>query len=115
MPEIKYSHHFFSGNSFSDRDTVLMPAPHAKHRWYGLKPGQLLGQCSSGFTWNDTHSGIEAHVPYEVRVVKEYDAHIVVEAVFVESGKEVGRYTESINKCAVRGGYCYFLAVPEGV
>lgn len=89
---------------------ILVPIRPAKHRWYGLEPGTLLRQCSSGFTWNTTLHGQET-VPVEVRVVKEYEAHILVRAKF-KSGES---YTESINKCAVRGGYCYFLAVPEGV
>ena len=93
-----------------NRHSILDPAPHAKHRHYGYAPDTLLRQCSAGFTWNSTLHGSET-MPVEVRVVKEYEAHILVRAKF-KSGES---YTESINKCAVRGGYCYFLAVPEGV
>ena len=101
--------------SYPQREVILTPAAHAKHKWYDLQPGQILTQCSSGFLWNETISTSGPHNPYEVRVIKEFEAHILVEAVFAENGKECGRYRESINKCAVRGGYCYFLVLPEGV
>ena len=58
---------------------ILAPVLPARHRWYGLEPGTLLRQCSSGFTWNTTLHGSET-VPVEVRVVKEYEAHILVKA-----------------------------------
>lgn len=97
--------------SYLRREVILTPTVRARHRQFGLQPGTKLRQCSSGFTWNDTVSAIGPHQPEEVTVIKEYEAHILVEARFASGDS----YRESINKCAVRGGYCYFLPVPEGV
>lgn len=78
---------------------------------WGLKPGQLLVQCTKGFTWNESISTMGPRVPTEVRVVKEYPRFVVVEANFRGNGG--GKYRECINKAAVQAGDCYFKAVRE--
>ena len=78
---------------------------------FGLQPGDILVQCRTGFTWNNT-KWTGAHIPDEVRVIKEYPRFILVEASFKNNyGKS---YKECINKGAVLGGYCYFRKWTRG-
>lgn len=72
---------------------------------FKVNPGDLVHRCTKGFTWNDVMA-TGAHVPYEVRVIKEYPRFVEVEANFEDH--HGGRYHECINKLAVIAGDCQF-------
>lgn len=72
---------------------------------YGYEEGDLLVQCTKGFTWNDVGTSGN-HSPDSVTVIKEYPRFILVEAVFKSNGGK--SYRECINKGMLIDGSCYF-------
>ena len=77
----------------------------------GYEEGDILVQCTKGFTWNDT-SDTGIHLPDSVTVIKEYPRFILVEASFKSNGGKT--YRECINKAMLIDGSCYFRKWERG-
>lgn len=76
----------------------------------GLKPGDRL-VCKRGFLFNESVSGIPAHVPDRVIVEKVFPRFVVVKAEFYKNrGKE---YLECINKAALIAGDIEFAVLDD--
>jgi hypothetical protein len=76
----------------------------------GLKPGDRL-ICKRGFLFNESLSGISAHVPDRVVVEKVFPRFIVVRAEFYSNGGK--EYRECINKAALIAGDVQFKLIEE--
>lgn len=76
----------------------------------GLKPGDRL-ICKRGFLFNESLSGITAHVPDNVIVIKEYPRFVLTKAEFYSNrGKE---YLECLNKAALIAGDIEFVVIDD--
>lgn len=76
----------------------------------GLKPGDRL-ICRRGFLFNESLSGIPAHIPDRVIVEQVYPRFIVLRAEFY--GNHGGEYRECLNKAAFIAGDVEFQIVTD--